>query len=159
MMSKELTPLEKLQLLVPGYRGHKVKDLIRQDDFLVRQSTISKLENAITNISQQEAQIAAIEPFSPALKKMEYIVSQLRTIIGIINSQQGGGADIYARYKIQTEQLDEIVNNDLQMVSIANEILNLSSSPDTVDAILSMVSKLKEVVINRNKLFYPQEAR
>ncbi|MFP3163467.1 MAG: hypothetical protein RXQ75_06500 [Acidianus hospitalis] len=46
-MPKELTPLEKLQLLVPGYRGYKVKDLIRQDDFLVRQSTISKLENAI----------------------------------------------------------------------------------------------------------------
>ncbi len=157
-MPKELTPLEKLQLLVPGYRGYKVKDLIRQDDFLIRQSTISKLENAVNNIAQQESQIASTDPFSPALKKMEYLQSQLRTIIGLINSQQGSGADVYARYKIQTEQLDEIVNNDLQMVSIANDILNLSISAD-VDAILSMINKLREVIINRNKLLYPPEAR
>ena len=37
-MPKELSPLEKLQLLVPGYRGYKVKDLIRKDDLLVRQA-------------------------------------------------------------------------------------------------------------------------
>ena len=158
-MPKELTPLEKLQLLVPGYRGYKVKDLIRQDDFLVRQSTISKLENAINNIAQQESQIAAIEPFSPLLKKMEYLQSQLRSIIGLIGSQQGGGADVYARYKIQTEQLDEIVNNDLQMVSIANDILNLSTSAENVDIILSMITKLREIIINRNKLFFPNEVR
>jgi hypothetical protein len=101
-MPKELTPLEKLQLMIPGYRGYKVKDLIRQDDFLVRQSTITKLETAITNISHLESQVASMNPFSPYLKKMEYVVSQLRTVIGLINSQQGGGADIYARYKIQT---------------------------------------------------------
>ncbi|BDC17812.1 hypothetical protein [Acidianus sp. HS-5] len=158
-MPKELTPLEKLQLLVPGYRGYKVKDLIRQDDFLIRQSVISKLENAINNISQQESQLASIEPFSPALKKMEYLQSQLRTIIGIINSQQGSGGDVYARYKIQTEQLDDIVNNDLNMVSIANDILNFSVSADNVDAMLSMIGKLKEIIINRNKLLFPPEAR
>ena len=158
-MPKELTPLEKLQLMVPGYRGYKVKDLIRQDDFLIRQSTITKLETAITNISQLESQVASMDPFSPYLKKMEYVVSQLRTTIGLLNSQQGGGADIYARYKIQTEQLDEIVNNDLQMVSIATEILNLSSSPEAMDSILSLINRLKEVVLNRMKLFYPPEAR
>ncbi|MEJ2775887.1 hypothetical protein WIW90_06635 [Sulfolobaceae archaeon RB850M] len=158
-MPKELTPLEKLQLMIPGYRGYKVKDLIRQDDFLVRQSTITKLETAITNISHLESQVASMNPFSPYLKKMEYVVSQLRTVIGLINSQQGGGADIYARYKIQTEQLDEIVNNDLQMVSIATEILNLSSLPEGMDNILSLINKLREVILNRIKLFYPPEAR
>lgn len=56
-MSKELTPLERLQLLVPGYRGYKIKDLARQDDFLVRTAVKSKVEMAIMKLEEYESQI------------------------------------------------------------------------------------------------------
>lgn len=158
-MPEELTPLEKLQLIIPGYRGYKIKDLIRQDDFLIRQSVIQKLETAINNLSQVESEIASQNPFSPLLKRIEFVISNIRTLIGTTLSLQGGGADIYARYKIQTEQLDEIVKNDLQMVSIANEILNLSTNPENLNLILNNLSILKEIIINRNKLFFPQQMR
>jgi len=129
-MPRELTPLEKLQLLVPGYRGYKAKDLIRQDDFLVRQATIMKLETAINNLANSESQIVRSQPFSPLLRNIEDTISEIRTLIGILNSTQGGGADIYARYKIHTEQLDEIYKNDLLMESIADKFLPLSIFPD-----------------------------
>ncbi|BCU70899.1 hypothetical protein [Stygiolobus caldivivus] len=158
-MPKELTPLEKLQLLVPGYRGYKAKDLIRQDDFLVRQATILKLETALTNLSNSESQIVRTDPFSPLLKNIEDTISQIRTIIGLLNSAQGGGADIYARYKIFTEQLDEIYKNDLQMVSIADQIVTLSNFPDQVYQIKSLLGNLKTVLLNRTKLLFPPETR
>ena len=158
-MPKELTPLEKLQLLVPGYRGYKAKDLIRQDDFLVRQATILKLETALTNLSNAEPQIVRTDPFSPLLKNIEDTISQIRTIIGLLNSAQGGGADIYARNKIFTEQLDEIYKNDLQMVSIADQIVALSNFPDQVYQIKSLLGNLKTVLLNRTKLFFPSETR
>ncbi|TRM94628.1 hypothetical protein DMP16_09020 [Sulfolobus sp. B1] len=158
-MPKELTPLEQLQLLVPGYRGYKVKDLIRQDDFLIRQSTISKLQNAINNLSMMESQIVSSNPFSPILKRIEFIISEIRTLIGIILSSQGGGADVYARYKIQTEQLDEIVKNDLEMISLANQVYNLSSSLDNLEQIPLLLNQIRQVLISRDKLFFPQEYR
>ncbi|PVU74520.1 hypothetical protein DDW11_05890 [Sulfolobus sp. SCGC AB-777_G06] len=158
-MPKELTPLEKLQLLVPGYRGYKAKDLIRQDDFLVRQATIMKLETAINNLANSESQIARSQPFSPLLRNIEDTISEIRTLIGILNSTQGGGADIYARYKIHTEQLDEIYKNDLQMVSIADQILTLSNFPDQISQIRTLLANLKAVLLNRAKLFLPPEVR
>lgn len=158
-MPKELTPLEKLQLLVPGYRGYKAKDLIRQDDFLVRQATIMKLETAINNLANSESQIVRSQPFSPLLRNIEDTISEIRTLIGILNSTQGGGADIYARYKIHTEQLDEIYKNDLQMVSIADQILTLSNFPDQISQIRTLLASLKTVLLNRAKLFFPPEVR
>lgn len=156
-MPKELTPLEKLQLLVPGYRGYKAKDLIRQDDFLVRQATIMKLETAINNLANSESQIVRSQPFSPLLRNIEDTISEIRTLIGMLNSAQGGGADIYARYKIHTEQLDEIYKNDLQMVSIADQILTLSNFPDQISQIRTLLANLKTVLLNRAKLFFPPE--
>ncbi|MEJ2780149.1 hypothetical protein WIW89_04375 [Stygiolobus sp. CP850M] len=158
-MPKELTPLEKLQLLVPGYRGYKAKDLIRQDDFLVRQATIMKLETAINNLANSESQIVRSQPFSPLLRNIEDTISEIRTLIGMLNSTQGGGADIYARYKIHTEQLDEIYKNDLQMVSIADQILTLSNFPDQISQIRTLLATLKAVLLNRAKLFLPPEVR
>ncbi|MFP3346731.1 MAG: hypothetical protein RXR17_04765 [Sulfolobaceae archaeon] len=158
-MPKELTPLEKLQLLVPGYRGYKAKDLIRQDDFLVRQATIMKLETAINNLANGESQIVRSQPFSPLIRNIEDTISEIRTLIGMLNSTQGGGADIYARYKIHTEQLDEIYKNDLQMVSIADQILGLSNFPDQISQIRTLLANLKTVLLNRAKLFFPPEVR
>jgi len=158
-MPKELSPLEKLQLLVPGYRGYKVKDLIRKDDLLVRQATIMKLETAINNLANSESQIVRSQPFSPLLRNIEDTISEIRTLIGILNSTQGGGADIHARYKIHTEQLDEIYKNDLQMISIADQILTLSNFPDQLSQIRTLLANLKTVLLNRAKLFFPPEVR
>ncbi|AWR97995.1 hypothetical protein DFR86_10915 [Acidianus sulfidivorans JP7] len=155
-MPEELTPLEKLQLMVPGYRGYKVKDLIRQDDFLIRQYANQKLEAAINNLSRIEGEIVSQDPFSPLLKRIETIISNIRTLIGTLVSLQGGGSDVYARYKIQTEQLDEIVNNDMQMVDISNQILNLSTSVNNLDAILQNLDNLRNVIMSRNNLFFPK---
>ncbi|MCI2413881.1 MAG: hypothetical protein MPF33_01315 [Candidatus Aramenus sp.] len=158
-MPRELTPLEQLQLLVPGYRGYKVKDLIRQDDFLVRQSTVSKLQAAINNLEALESQIASSNPFSPLLKRIEFVVSKMRTLIGQVLSAQGGGADVYARYKVHAEQLDEIVSNDLQMVSLANQVANLSASLDNLEQIPPLLEQIRQVLIFREKLFLPPEYR
>ncbi len=158
-MPRELTPLEQLQLLVPGYRGYKVKDLVRQDDFLIRQSTVSKLQTAISNLEMAESQVASSNPFSPVLKRVEFVISQIRTLIGQILSAQGGGADVYARYKIHAEQLDEIVNNDLKMVSLANQVASISSSLDNLEQIPPLLEQIRQVLLNREKLFLPPEYR
>ncbi|ARM76802.1 hypothetical protein [Acidianus manzaensis] len=158
-MPEELTPLEKLQLMVPGYRGYKAKDLIRQDDFLIRQAVIQKLEASINNLSRLEGEIVADDPFSPLLKRIESIISSIRTLIGTTLTLQGGGGDVYARYKIQTEQLDEIVKNDMNMIDIGNQILNLSSDANNLTAISQLLDNLRNIILKRNELFFPPQDR
>ena len=157
-MPKELTPLEQLQLLIPGYRGYKAKDLIRQDDFLVRRAVTDRLEQAIRIISEKESYIASIEPFSQQLKVMEFIISKIREVINDIMSAQGGGADIYARWKINTEELDQIVAHDSRMVSIASQIVELVKS-ERFNDIIPLLNELRNIFYDRMKLFYPPELR
>jgi hypothetical protein len=90
-MSKELTPLEKMQLLIPGYRGYKVKDLIRQDDMLVRNYVRQNLENAINKLSDRESLIARQDPFSSIIKQIEILNSKLRSLIADMATMQSGG--------------------------------------------------------------------
>ncbi|MCY0859279.1 MAG: hypothetical protein OWQ54_02490 [Sulfolobaceae archaeon] len=157
-MPRELTPLEQLQLLVPGYRGYKAKDLVRQDDFLIRRSVADKIEQAISAISMKESMIASTEPFSPQLKTLEFILSNLRLLETEIMSAQAGGADIYARWKINVEELDKIVKHDLSMIQAAQKILDLVKS-EKYDEVMQAIQELKNIYYDRMKLFYPPEYR
>ncbi|AWR94130.1 hypothetical protein [Acidianus brierleyi] len=157
-MTSQLTPLEQLQLLVPGYRGYKVKDLIRQDDFLIRKAVADKLEFTISKINELESNIASTSPFSPVLKSLEFTLSKIRTMISELIGMQGGGSDIYARYKINSEELDSIVNHDLQMISIADQIYSLASNGN-VEQINPLLDKLNSIIKERTTLFYPMEMR
>jgi len=157
-MPKELTPIEQLQLLLPGYRGYKAKDLVRQDDFLVRKAVVDRLEQAIRIISEKESYVASMDPFSPQLKSMEFLISKMRELISNIMSSQGGGADIYARWKINTEELDQIVAHDSQMINIASQVVELAKS-ERLEAILPLLNDLRNIFYDRMKLFYPPELR
>jgi len=157
-MPKELTPIEQLQLLLPGYRGYKARDLIRQDDFLVRRAVADRLEQTIRIISEKESYIASIDPFSPQLKVMEFLVSKMRELISNIMSSQGGGADIYARWKVNTEELDQIVNHDSKMIDIASQVVELAKN-EKIEDILPLLTELRNLFYDRMKLFYPPELR
>ncbi|MEM0304434.1 MAG: hypothetical protein QXS44_06040 [Saccharolobus sp.] len=157
-MPKELTPIERLQLLIPGYRGYKVKDLIRQDDFLIRRAVAERLESAIRYITERESFIVSTDPFSPQLKLMEFLLSKIRELIGLIMSAQGGGADIYARWKINTEELDSIVNHDMQMIDIATKISE-SAKENKIEEIDGLLNSLRVLYFERAKLFFPEELR
>jgi len=157
-MPKELTPIEQLQLLLPGYRGYKAKDLVRQDDFLVRRAVTDRLEQTIRIISEKESYIASIDPFSPQLKVMEFLISKIRELIADIMSSQGGGADIYARWKVNTEELDQIVAHDSQMINMASQVVELAKN-ERLEDIIPLLNQLRNIFYDRMKLFYPPELR
>lgn len=153
-MSKELTPLEKLQLLVPGYRGYKVKDLIRQDDMLIRNYVRQQLENSLSKLSERESIAAQNNPFSPNIKQIELLNSKIRSLIADMATMQGGGADVYARYKITSEALETIVQNDVKLVNLASSLYDNANLGD-VNSISSILEELRSVLVQRQKLFFP----
>jgi hypothetical protein len=155
-MPRELTPLEQLQLMIPGYRGYKVKDLIWQDDILVRRYMIDRLENANNNLAKYMSEIARRSPFDERLRLLDDLTSKIREIVGEINSAQSGGVDVYARWKIHAEQLEQIYQYDLQLVGLASQVEKLSESRD-LDSIAKTLDLLRKAWWDRAKLFYPPE--
>ena len=155
---RELTPLEQLQLMIPGYRGYKVKDLIWQDDMLVRKFIIDRLEVANNQLGVYMSEIARRNPFDENLRVIDSLLGKIRELIGMINSAQSGGVDVYARWKIHAEQLEEIYKYDLSLVNLAKQI-EASAVSRNLTALDSLLNELKLSWYNRGKLFYPTELR
>jgi len=154
-----LSPLERLQLLVPGFRGYKIKDLVRQDDFLVRQAITQSLEEARRLISSEAEERAVSDPFNELVQKYEKLISELRSLISDIQSAPLGDSGMHDRFKLFPEDLERIVQFDLALVNSARAILEAARSRKDPDSILLLVRELRMKFADRLKLMLPESLR
>ena len=154
-----LTPLEKLQLMVPGFRGYKVKDLIRQDDFLVRKAVTQLLEEARGIIEANEATIVQSNPFDPAIQQYEALLSELRKLISEVFNAPLGDSGMHDRFKVYPEDLERLVEYDLKLITTAKNILDLAKSGASPLNILNMVREARSYTYERQKLLMPEKLR
>ncbi|MGC8597753.1 MAG: hypothetical protein ACP5NY_07560 [Thermocladium sp.] len=154
-----LSPLERLQLLVPGFRGYKIKDLIRQDDFLVRQAITQSLEEARRLISSEVEEKAINDPFSESVQRYERLISELRSLISDIQSAPLGDSGMHDRFKLFPEDLEKIVQFDLTLINSARAILEAARSRKDPDSILLLVKELHMRFTDRLKLMLPESLR
>ncbi|WP_291766441.1 hypothetical protein [Caldivirga sp. UBA161] len=152
-----LTPLERLQLMVPGFRGYKVKDLIRQDDFLVRKAAASMLEEARGLIERAEEEVARGNPFDPLIQQYEAVLSNLRSLIAEVWGAPTGDAGMHDRFKVFPENLEKLVEYDLKLVDLAKAILESAKARANLQLINSMISDARAHVIERQKLLIPEK--
>jgi len=154
-----LTPLERLQLMVPGFRGYKVKDLIRQDDFLVRKAAAQMLEEARGIIESNEAIIAQSNPFDPLIQQYEALLIELRKLISEVYNAPLGDAGTHDRFKVYPEDLERLVEYDLKLITIAKNILDSAKASHQPLTILSMIEEARIYINERQKILAPAKLR
>ncbi|MFP3241156.1 MAG: hypothetical protein RXQ94_08490 [Caldivirga sp.] len=154
-----LTPLERLQLMVPGFRGYKVKDLIRQDDFLVRKAAAQMLEEARGIIESNEAIIAQSNPFDPLIQQYEALLIELRKLISEVYNAPLGDAGMHDRFKVYPEDLERLVEYDLKLITIAKNILDSAKASHQPLTILSMIKEARIYINERQKILAPAKLR
>ncbi|WP_291998710.1 hypothetical protein [Caldivirga sp.] len=154
-----LTPLERLQLMVPGFRGYKVKDLIRQDDFLVRKAITQMLEEARGLIEANEALVAQSNPFDPIIQQYENLLSEIRKLISEVYNAPLGDAGMHDRFKVYPEDLERLVEYDYRLITKAREILDLAKSNQPPLSILNAVKEARVYANERQKVLMPSKLR
>ena len=152
-----LTPLERLQLMIPGFRGYKVKDLIRQDDFLVRKAVASMLEEARGLIERAEEEVALSNPFDPLIQQYEAVLSDLRSLIAEVWGAPTGDAGMHDRFKVFPENLEKLVEYDLKLIDKAKAILDAAKVRANLQLIDSMIRDARAYVAERQKLLIPEK--
>lgn len=152
-----LTPLERLQLMIPGFRGYKVKDLIRQDDFLVRKAVVSMLEEARGLIERAEEEVAFSNPFDPLIQQYEAVLSDLRSLIAEVWGAPTGDAGMHDRFKVFPENLEKLVEYDLKLIDKAKAILDAAKVRANLQLVDSMIRDARAYVAERQKLLIPEK--
>ncbi len=168
-MSKSLGTLEKLEVLIPGFRGYKIKELIREDDRLVRQYLNSKLLEALNIIEEVQSDILNTAGLKAA-DELENSARKLRIMADKVKYTSTGYSGLLDRTKVWEDTLNNLLNIDKTLVPSVNNIVeiaqslkNISSNPDpkiiheTIASINKICDEISKLIQQREMLIIGQQ--
>ncbi len=158
MGNNNLAPIEKLELLLPGFRFYKSMDLIKQDDAMVRYALKNNLEKIRELIESKEGDLVSRNPMDESIKDFERVLVLLRTLIQEIFASPTGMYTYYSRYKIDENNLNDILNHDYSLISISKEILENFEKMGIGDLVLK-IKNLRNLFSEREKYFIQENIR
>lgn len=143
LLSKKFNWLEKLEFYIPGFSGYKKRELIREDDRLLRSYLVKLLTDA-KNYLEDAALTVSDFDFTLA-RKLNTLASNVRLICDKLKFAESGYAPHYNIVKVDISELEKMKACDEELISIVNDILDLSKNiRDSIS-----ISIIKPELINR----------
>jgi len=160
-MGKETSIVEKLELVIPGFHGYKKKELIREDDRMVRGKVADTLAQAKRELERALQRCAMVN--CQQLMAIEGIRKKLMMLESRIRHAEAGYHGYFDRIKFKEKELTRLLEYDAKMIEMAEDILNEArnlnaqiANPQALGAaILNLDDKLVnfEEVLNQRMSF------
>lgn len=145
-MSKELKALEKLELIIPGFKGYKQKELIREDDKLIRNYLFNKIKEAEETIrSYLPASLDGKIPIG--VSELNAVAKDLSSLGTKIKASPTGYSGYFDRVKITEKELEQLKKLDAGLISSCEEIVSLTQK---IKENVSLLAELKEKIKTLN---------
>ncbi|MBP1910915.1 hypothetical protein [Thermococcus stetteri] len=119
-MGKETLIWEKLELVVPGFHGYKKKELMREDDRLVRAKAAEILAGARRELERALQRCAMVN--CNMLMAIEDMRKRLVMLEGKVKHAEAGYAGYFDRVKIKEKELEKLIEYDAKMIELAEGI-------------------------------------
>ncbi len=157
IIDSKMTPYEKLLLLLPGFKGYKERDIIKQDDAIVRQAIRLNIEKLMDKLKIREEEISKQNPFDETISTFEEIFMEGRTFVQELTGAPTGTFNFHDRYKMDVNILNQILQYDFEIIS---ESKNLAEQyTENLKDILKNLRYLRDMFNKRMNLFLPPEVR
>ncbi len=155
--------LEKIINKIPGFKGYRQREALREDDRLVREYIVKVLEEGIRSLSEAISFLAEYD-FSTA-EKFENLMRDLRLLTDKIRWSEHGYAPHFNIYKIEQEDLNKIIELDSALIddveklkNILDEVKNDASmgNPvrDKIPEVLGIINYIREKLVEREKILH-----
>jgi len=135
-------------MLIPGYRGYKQKELIREDDRLVREKAALKIDEAKRLL---EEVMPSYSGDYEVLEKMDSLRKDLEALAQKIRHASLGYRGLFDRVKIREEELRKLLDYDYKLVTLAEEInksvKNLASLLSEKSRLVAGIAEVKSKVL------------
>ncbi len=119
--------LKRLQLLVPGFRGYRQGEDIREADALLRQQVADKVKNARATIENARQALTNSGQFG-VLNDLAPLVADLQRVEGEIRHAQQGYTGISPAVRINPQQIDRLYEYDYGF-AVAGDQLDQTVAP------------------------------
>jgi len=120
-MGKETSIVEKL-VIVPGFHGYKKKELLREDDRLIRGKVADLLGEAKRELERALQRCAMVN--CQQLMGIESLRKKLMMLESRVRHAEAGYRGYFDRVKFKEKELERLIEYDAKMIELAEEILN-----------------------------------
>lgn len=135
--------LKKIQMIIPGYRGYRIREDLRDSDKMLRMELSKKLALQRKQLEECRGEIVASMPLSKSLETLGGVISQYKKVEGLMVHSDSGYSGIAADIKIQQDEMNHLYDYDMSILEniqfIDQGIGDLRSAINTNDD-----SKMKE---------------
>jgi hypothetical protein len=125
--------LEKIELIIPGFRGYKEKELRRESDRLVRNQIYLKLSEAESEVKDVYRSLVN-QGQSDAWDDTDHLVARMDRITQRINHSEFGYAGFFDAMKVREPDLDRMIAFDDQLLTQTDTVTQaVNALKDCVD--------------------------
>jgi len=139
-----LALLEKLEMLIPGFRGYKQKELLREDDALVRRKVASILDDARIKV-ERLITVMRKKNISIALR-LDDLRLELMKASQMVKHATYGYSGLFDRVKISETELQRLLEYDYKLVSGASRIMERVLELSTLTDPQEFMEKLNSTI-------------
>ncbi len=121
-MGKETSIVEKLELVIPGFHGYKKKELLREDDRLVRGKVAEILSQARREIERAIQRCAMMN--CTQLMALDTMRKKLMALESRILHAEAGYRGYFDRVKFKEDEIKRLIEYDGKMIELAEAIFD-----------------------------------
>jgi hypothetical protein len=136
-MPEKLRLLERLELIVPGFKGYKEKEIRREQDKSLRIRMVRALEGSKYDIVGMEEEYP---DELDKIKELEALLARIQKLEDKIEHADYGYAGFFDLNHIDEETLDEIYQHDLKMFDLIDQIGGI----EELDILKSKIRELEK---------------
>lgn len=114
--------IKKIQLMVPGYRGYRLRDDLRDSDKLLRLEFGRRLALQCKELEEFRQTMVTNNPMSKNLTPIGGIINQYKKVEGLIAHGESAYSGISADIRIDVPELNMLYEYDAGMIENLNFI-------------------------------------
>lgn len=130
MRPRELTAIEQLGAMVPGYVGYADRDSLRQTDKAIRMHIYDALVQA-EHVIESKLRLSTNESQRVELAQLETSRKEIDTLAARYKYAARGESGYFADFRVTQEELTHVCNIDLEVVE---QLTNLQSAVEEGNA-------------------------
>jgi len=119
--------LKKIELIIPGFRGYRLREDLRIADRLLRDVLVRDLEVAANNFEEIRGGLAKRQELD-VLEDAASLISKINTLVAKIRHAEHGYTGISPDYKIDIPELNRMYEWDLGLLGHIDNLNGISGN-------------------------------
>jgi hypothetical protein len=108
--------LKKIQTIIPGFRGYRIKEDLRDSDRMLRAELVKKMAQERAQLEDSRRKLVRKDPTSEALEGIGSLINLMKRVEGEMLHAEMGYSGIAADVKMKQNELNRLYEYDASMI-------------------------------------------